>query len=392
VLELETVLGKITDDEKKLQEAVLAKKVKAPKGKVGRPKGSKNKAKVKGAGFSGGAFTPNEALYEELRRVSADPSTSANFADVIRYLVRNISEIKGAFDRGSLSQDELESAIDDLESGIADNYDDFNPDDLTDEEDTMIDEIFEAVRDWNKPVEPAPAPKTAPRRQIPLFSGNEFIISTLSKINTLLTKLIAEYNSKILVNYKNYLVTDIEEIGLKVIDSKRRFDELKTYIEAYEAGTKVADISKFLSVIERKFRDFLSLSARSIANFVNPNLVLLPNFSQELGATYNKRNLELTNIPPKKERRRIRLKEKPVLKPSASLAGFPLKRTEFERLYAQSNDDFNEYREEFADLSSRKRSAKQEARLEQLDTIILPKLVSKLDALRASPQYKKYFG
>jgi hypothetical protein len=279
-----------------------------------------------------------------------------------------------------------------LESGIADNYDDFNPDDLTDEEDTMIDEIFEAVRDWNKPVEPAPAPKTAPRRQIPLFSGNEFIISTLSKINTLLTKLIAEYNSKILVNYKNYLVTDIEEIGLKVIDSKRRFDELKTYIEAYEAGTKVADISKFLSVIERKFRDFLSLSARSIANFVNPNLVLLPNFSQELGATYNKRNLELTNIPPKKERRRIRLKEKPVLKPSASLAGFPLKRTEFERLYAQSNDDFNEYREEFADLSSRKRSAKQEARLEQLDTIILPKLVSKLDALRASPQYKKYFG
>jgi hypothetical protein len=158
------------------------------------------------------------------------------------------------------------------------------------------------------------------RRTIPILTGNEFIIGTLSKINIILTKLIAEYNGKILVNYKKFLQSDLEEIALKIIDTQRRFNDLITYLQDYERGDKSVDIRKFLETIDNKFKQFIALSSRSIANFVNPNIQFLPNFSQQLsGKTFENQTQPFNlyqeilgneqNIAEQEQQRQILLEE-----------------------------------------------------------------------------------
>jgi len=108
-------------------------------------------------------------------------------------------------------------------------------------------------------------------------------------------------------------------------------DELKSYIDSFESGIggKNLNITKFLRTIDAKFNEFLSLSARAVANFVNPNLVILPNFSQQLNP----------NQPfISKVKKTIKIKNK-------SFA-IPLDREGFVQLYKKLERDYKDIDEE----------------------------------------------
>ena len=308
ILELETVLGKITSDEDavKLAQSVRKEQVKKQKAdtKADTPKkkGRPRKVVVEGAGrYRGGAlFIDQSNVIQSLRDSSKSASITPTLREIIKFFFQRIEGEDTKFKAGMINKqtylDFLEQLYDDIinESSL------FNVEDLsgTDEE-VAIDDIFTAFKELVSqlpdnlvPLEPATvadveASLKGKRRAIPILTGNEFIIGTLSKINIILTKLIAEYNGKILVNYKKFLQSDLEEIALKVIDTQRRFNDLINYLQDYERSDKSVDIRKFLETIDNKFKQFIALSSRSIANFVNPNIQFLPNFSQQLsGKTF----------------------------------------------------------------------------------------------------------
>jgi hypothetical protein len=315
-LELETVLGKITSDQDALVLQQQVRKQQTPAKRRGRPP----KAKVTGAGYSGGkrccfnsTYCNGTAHYRnpKLRGgVVPDLPKDKSIMDVLKGAMKSSSSSKTLQGLLAIFFPQVEYLIERYNTGEVTNedvldslsviYDKLDQDEIDKldaidgEKDGMID-IYNALVDWidtlptNAPealAEPIPVASLKKRRSIPILSGNEFIVSTLSKINILLIKLIAEYNGKILVNYKKFLQSDLEEIALKVIDSQRRFQELKTYLNDYEEGTKAVNISKFLSTIENNFQKFVALSSRSIANFVNPNIQFLPSFSQQLSGTF----------------------------------------------------------------------------------------------------------
>jgi len=302
-LELETVLGKITEDERVLQEDVRKRKgeTTTPKKPRGRPPKAKG-AEETGAGYyRGGALgdvPEDESILDFLRGASKSSSNSRILKKAILAYLPQVEAEFAKYKTQKITRDELNDNVESIYDNINDD-DDYKIEKLngTDEEDDFSN-IFSAMETYiltlpsiYKKVEPEAEAEVEPvrarsgvRRNITLQSGNEFIISALSKINLLLIKLIAEYNGKILVNWKEFLQSDLEEIALKVLDSRRRFIELNKFLKTNEF-TKLADISKFLSTIDKNFSKFIALTSRSIANFANPDAPsLLPNFSQQLSS------------------------------------------------------------------------------------------------------------
>jgi hypothetical protein len=313
-LELGTVLGKITSDENQLiaQQQVL--KQKGPPKRRGRPPNPK--AKVTGAGYSGGKrccfnstycngtahyrnprlrggvlpdLPKDKTIMDVLDNARKSSSSSETLRGLLNFFYPQIEYQLERYDRGEITNEEAIDAMSNIYDRL--NQDEIDKLDTIDgENDGMID-IYNALLGWirslplNAPeslAEPQPVASLKQRRSISINVGNEFIVSTLSKINILLIKLIAEYNGKILVNYKKFLLSDLEEIQQKVIQSQQQFLDLKTFLKDYEQGTKAINISKFLSTIDTNFQKFVALSSRSIANFVNPNIQFLPNFTQQL--------------------------------------------------------------------------------------------------------------
>jgi hypothetical protein len=300
-LELETVLGKITEDEKILQEAVRASKGESAPKKRGRPKRSGTITeffKKTGAGRYRGGVIPDlpadQTLEQAINDILDSDTVTDELKEVIQSFVDQTKVKKEEYDNGDINREELLEAIENIYNLIDESV-------LEDtDEEADLGKIYLTYTEYFKTLpalvkkeeekeeeKPAPTSLKGMRRGIPIKVGNEFIVSTLSKINIILTKLIAEYNGKILINYKKFLQSDLEEIALKVIDSKKRFNELKDFLKDYEIGKQALDIDKFLEVIDKKFNQFLALSSRSIANFVNPNISFLPNFSQQLSESYS---------------------------------------------------------------------------------------------------------
>lgn len=277
-LELETVVPRITNE---------------PAGRVGRPAGAKNRPKAKtGAGYKGGALPdlPNDlTIMRNLRGAMKSASSSPALKKLLRAFVPQVENLLERYQTGEITNDEIidsmDTAYEELEGKDA----------LTgDENDGMV-TIYNALFNWisslptNAPEALAEPETVAPKRRvvIPPATGNEFVVSTLSKINVLLIKLIAEYNGKILANYKDFLQSDLQEIANKVADSLARFRDLQdNVLRDFSKGAKAADIDKFVSTIDKNFSRFTALVSRSIANFVNPNITLLPNFSQQLSGTF----------------------------------------------------------------------------------------------------------
>ena len=303
ILELETVLGKITSDEDavKLAQSVR-KEVKKQKADTPKKKGRPRKVVVEGSGrYRGGAlYIDDSNIIQSLRDASTSASITPVLRKIIQFFLQRVEAEDKKFKGGLINKQNYLDFLDQLYDAIVSESVLFNVEELagTDEE-TAVDDIITAFKGLISqlpenivPLEPATvadveASLKGKRRAIPILTGNEFIIGTLSKINIILTKLIAEYNGKILVNYKKFLQSDLEEIALKVIDTQRRFNDLITYLQDYERGDKSVDIRKFLETIDNKFKQFIALSSRSIANFVNPNIQFLPNFSQQLsGQTF----------------------------------------------------------------------------------------------------------
>lgn len=274
-LELETVVPRITND---------------PAGRVGRPSGSRNKPKAKtGAGYyRGGALPdlPNDpTIMRNLRAAIKSASSSSALKKLLRVFVPQVENLLERYQAGEITNDEIIDSMDTAYEELE------NKDALTGDEDDGMVTIYNALFNWigslptNAPEALAEPETVAPKRRviIPPSTGNEFVVSTLSKINVLLIKLIAEYNGKILANYKNFLQSDLQEIANKVADSLARFRDLQdNVLRDFSKGAKAADIDKFVSVIDKNFSRFTALVSRSIANFVNPNISILPNFSQQL--------------------------------------------------------------------------------------------------------------
>jgi hypothetical protein len=266
-LELETVVPRITNE---------------PAGRVGRPSGSRNKPKAKGAGYyRGGALPPlpsNEDVFDALRYSLQLDTVSDTLKDILKFYIPRAEEQKKAFETGKITSTEFSNNIYDLFKQINGRPALMQDIASTDERDALAD-IDTAVQDYIKTLT-----ETKKRTVlIPPTAGNEFVVSALSKINVLLIKLIAEYNGKILANYKNFLQSDLQEIANKVSDSLARFRDLQdNVLKDFSQGAKAADIDKFVSTIDQNFKRLTALVNRSIANFVNPNITLLPNFSQQL--------------------------------------------------------------------------------------------------------------
>jgi len=266
-LELETVVPRITNE---------------PAGRVGRPSGSRNKPKAKGAGYyRGGALPPlpsNEDVFDALRYSLQLDTVSDTLKDILKFYIPRAEEQKKAFETGKITSTEFSNNIYDLFKQINGRPALMQDIASTDERDALAD-IDTAVQDYIKSLT-----ETKKRTVlIPPTAGNEFVVSALSKINVLLIKLIAEYNGKILANYKNFLQSDLQEIANKVSDSLARFRDLQdNVLKDFSQGAKAADIDKFVSTIDQNFKRLTALVNRSIANFVNPNITLLPNFSQQL--------------------------------------------------------------------------------------------------------------
>lgn len=301
ILELETVLGKITSDEDALR---LAQEVRKAKKEPATPKkrGPKPKAKgaeeTKGSGrYRGGAMPvlpSDDTLIKTLVSLTKSSSISDTLKEIIKYYLLDLEAEISKYEGTAITKTQLINAVEDIYDKVVDEITAFNIEDLAGtNEELALDDIQNAVMKYLESLPDTPAP-LAPeaekslkqRRGIPIITGREFIVSTLSKLNILLIKLIAEYNGKILVNYKKFLQSDLEEIALKVIDTQRRFRELKDYLKDFEKADKSINITKFLTTIDDNFKKFTALSSRSIANFVNPNIQLLPNFSQQLSGTF----------------------------------------------------------------------------------------------------------
>jgi len=303
-LELETVVPKITSD---------------PAGTVGRPKGAKNKKARTGAGYSGGkrccfnsSYCNGTAHYRNPRMtggvlpdlpenssimvnlksaLSSVGGASRTLKKLLRVFLPKVEDLLGQYRMGEITNEDVIDGMD-TAFGELDQRDVDKLNEIDGEEGGML-KIYNALQTWiltlpeNAPEALAEPEETAPKAKRPnslaVATGNEFVVSTLSKINVLLIKLIAEYNGKILPNYKKFLQSDLEEIADKVGDSQKRFRELKDdYLERFSEGAKAANIDKFVSVIDKNFNRFTALVSRSIANFVNPNLIHLPNFSTQL--------------------------------------------------------------------------------------------------------------
>jgi hypothetical protein len=273
-LELETVVPRITNE---------------PAGTVGRPIGSKNKPKAKG-GLYGGTLPnlPNDlTIMNNLRAAKKSASSSPLLKKLLRAFVPQVERLLERYQAGEITNDEIINSMDTVYEALP------NKDDLTGDEDDGMVTIYNALFNWIRSF-PTNAPESLAEPEIQKrrvliqpTTGNEFVVSTLSKINVLLIKLIAEYNGKILANYKNFLQSDLQEIANKEQDSLARFRDLQdNVLKNFSKGAKSADIDKFVSTIDKNFSRFTALVSRSIANFVNPNFTLLPNFSQQLSGTY----------------------------------------------------------------------------------------------------------
>jgi hypothetical protein len=276
-LELETVVPRITNE---------------PAGRVGRPAGAKNKPKAKktGAGYKGGALPdlPKDlSIMSNLKGAMKSASSSPLLKKLLRAFVPQVDNLLERYSAGEITNDDVIDSMDDAYEAL----DEKDRDNLTGDEKGGMATIFNALFEWigslptNAPEALAEPEPVTPRRRvvIPPATGNEFVVSTLSKINVLLIKLIAEYNGKILANYKDFLQSDLQEIANKVNDSLLRFRDLQdNVLKDFSKGAKAADIDKFVSTIDKNFSRFTALVSRSIANFVNPNITLLPNFSQQL--------------------------------------------------------------------------------------------------------------
>lgn len=322
ILELETVLGKITSDEDAVKLAQSVRKEQVKKLKADTPKAPKSpkppkpppkttpsekgkKGKKKGAGrYRGGAFPIDpDNLLDSLAQV-VQQTSDVELRNLIKYYLGQVQSYLSQYEAMALGKDDVIAGMTKIYNDLKAGNPSFNFSELEqigegDALERMNDAMMiylDTLPDIVPVVLPLLPPATVAdveaslkgkRRAIPILTGNEFIISTLSKINIILTKLIAEYNGKILVNYKKFLQSDLEEIALKVIDTQRRFNDLITYLQDYERSDKSVDIRKFLETIDNKFKQFIALSSRSIANFVNPNIQFLPNFSQQLsGKTF----------------------------------------------------------------------------------------------------------
>jgi len=322
ILELETVLGKITSDEDAVKLAQSVRKEQLKKLKADTPKAPKSpkppkpppkttpsekgkKGKKKGAGrYRGGAFPIDpDNLLDSLAQV-VQQTSDVELRNLIKYYLGQVQSYLSQYEAMALGKDDVIAGMTKIYNDLKAGNPSFNFSELEqigegDALERMNDAMMiylDTLPDIVPVVLPLLPPATVAdveaslkgkRRAIPILTGNEFIISTLSKINIILTKLIAEYNGKILVNYKKFLQSDLEEIALKVIDTQRRFNDLITYLQDYERSDKSVDIRKFLETIDNKFKQFIALSSRSIANFVNPNIQFLPNFSQQLsGKTF----------------------------------------------------------------------------------------------------------
>jgi len=322
ILELETVLGKITSDEDAVKLAQSVRKEQLKKLKADTPKAPKSpkppkpppkttpsekgkKGKKKGAGrYRGGAFPIDpDNLLDSLAQV-VQQTSDVELRNLIKYYLGQVQSYLSQYEAMALGKDDVIAGMTKIYNDLKAGNPSFNFSELEQigEGDALerMNDAMMAYLNTLPDIVPVVLPLLPPatvadveaslkgkRRAIPILTGNEFIISTLSKINIILTKLIAEYNGKILVNYKKFLQSDLEEIALKVIDTQRRFNDLITYLQDYERSDKSVDIRKFLETIDNKFKQFIALSSRSIANFVNPNIQFLPNFSQQLsGKTF----------------------------------------------------------------------------------------------------------
>jgi len=322
ILELETVLGKITSDEDAVKLAQSVRKEQVKKLKADTPKAPKSpkppkpppkttpsekgkKGKKKGAGrYRGGAFPIDpDNLLDSLAQV-VQQTSDVELRNLIKYYLGQVQSYLSQYEAMALGKDDVIAGMTKIYNDLKAGNPSFNFSELEQigEGDALerMNDAMMAYLNTLPDIVPVVLPLLPPatvadveaslkgkRRAIPILTGNEFIISTLSKINIILTKLIAEYNGKILVNYKKFLQSDLEEIALKVIDTQRRFNDLITYLQDYERSDKSVDIRKFLETIDNKFKQFIALSSRSIANFVNPNIQFLPNFSQQLsGKTF----------------------------------------------------------------------------------------------------------
>jgi len=324
ILELETVLGKITRDKNRI---ILENKV---------------------VRLRGGVLPdlPSDAtVMDNLKAAMTADDSSRFLKKLLRMFVPPVENLLAKYRMGELT-------IDDVMDGMNTAYERLPQNDVAQldtvgEQDGML-EIFNAIYRWLDTL-PTYAPEALAepvnilkqRGTIPLLSGNEFLVSTLSKINFLLIKLIAEYNGKILVNYKNFLQSDLEEIALKIIDSQRRYLELKSDLEDFKLGAKVVDISKFLSTIEMNFQKLFALSSRSIANYQNPSLTSIPSFSQQLSIQDKPNDYKKYNDAFLKERDSVfNPARQKILKYNATLQKYQDKQT----LNALSNREINNYR------------------------------------------------
>lgn len=415
-LELETVVPKITNDPAKPR---------------GRPK--------KGAGLVGGkrccfnsAYCNGTAHYRNPRMTGgalpdlpSDPTillnlnrslnTVGELSRTLKKLLRSfLPQVERALERyqqGALTNNEL---IDILDSAFQ-TLDQKDVDKLAGDESDAMTDIYDALTGWfetlplNAP-ESLAEPLVAPKKRVITVSataGNEFVVSTLSKINILLIKLIAEYNGKILPNYKKFLQSDLEEIANKVADSQRRFRELKDdYLERFSEGAKASNTDKFVDTIDKNFNKFTGLVSRSIANFVNPNLIFLPNFSQQLIGTYADPKESFNLQQTTEERKDFVYKVKRLAKEYTKLEEKLLK-TRDEAFYpAQEKKDkimtiLSKY---YAKRDKRPLTTKEEANIviyeRQVRTLssVLDKSVEKMEEYRASlddiealPEYA-FFG
>jgi hypothetical protein len=345
-LELETVLGKITSDEDALrleQEVRKAKKASTTPAKRGRPPKAKG-AETTGAGYYRGGVLPklpiDETLIDSLTSLVKGNSISDDFRPLLNtYITQLNAEIK-KYNSKTIEKSQLLTNVNDIFNSIDTISLSGTPEENDLEEvNNVVIKYLGTLPDVAPDAEQEKSLKQ--RRAIPIATGNEFVVSTLSKINILLIKLIAEYNGKILVNYKKFLQSDLEEIALKVIDSQRRFRELKDYLKDYEEGTRAVNITKFLDTIDNNFKKFTALSSRSIANFVNPNIQLLPNFSQQLSETYQDPKQPFNLYQETEKQKKDNLDEK--------VDAVARRYITFREKYAEQQEIFNELNEEFTD-------------------------------------------